>query len=396
MIRRFLVTVGCLTVISGCAAVNSIWPFKPASSDKPKINIEQFQQVAKSPDGDRPPAKVLPDKGSVAGEAAVVPELFKPLHSPEILEYWESITGGSADAPGFAGTLSRAITGGDYIRLVRPVAVCVRGDFVYIVDMGLQLVLRLNRSTGVVERMAELRGVVTGDVADIFVTKDMSFYVTDTFGGRVLFFSPEGRLQRSFTNGLNLVHPVAVMEDEATESVLVADGEFDHILVFNQMGDPYTTLGGRGEEPGKFLNITAMASDGRAFYVAARVGQRIQVLSRQSEYLYSFEQESIRFPLALAVDDRTRLFASDYLDNTIKIYERGRLINSFGGTGVTPGRFKRITDLWLDGDLLYVADSLNGRVQVMKVAGAVPRAVVPAASPSPAVAVPAPLPIKER
>ena len=43
---------------------------------------------------------------------------------------------------------------------------------------------------------------------------------------------------------------------------------------------------------------------------------------------------------------------------------------SAGGMGGGLGRFGRIESLSLDGNLLYVADSVNGRVQVMMVAPA--------------------------
>ena len=149
---------------------------------------------------------------------------------------------------------------------------------------------------------------------------------------------------------------------------IFADGEVDHVLVFNQQGDLYTSIGRRGEEPGEFLNITAMAFTDQEVYVASRVGGKIQVVSRDGEYLYSLEQDVMRFPLSLAVGNG-RVYSSEYMDNTIKIFERGRLVESAGGTGVVPGKFKRITDLWLEDGFLFVVDSLNARIQVMKVTG---------------------------
>ena len=43
----------------------------------------------------------------------------------------------------------------------------------------------------------------------------------------------------------------------------------------------------------------------------------------------------------------------------------GSAPSSSNGHGSAPGRFRRITDLWLDGNVLYVADSLNGRIQML-------------------------------
>jgi DNA-binding beta-propeller fold protein YncE len=297
------------------------------------------------------------------------PEEQPPIRPEDMLVYWETIRGGVTGA--ISGVWARtrdAVAGTNYIQFVRPVALTVRDDYLYVVDAGLEQVLRYHRVTGQIETLLELRGVTAGEVSDIYVTPDYSFYLADTFGSRVLLFDPDGDLQRVFSSRLNLSHPVGVVEEENTGRVLVADGEFDHILVFNQAGGLETAIGGRGEEPGQFLNIQAFATGPNGLYIAARVGQKVQVLDPEGFYLYSLEQESVRFPMAIVSGEDMEVFVSDYLDNTIKLFERGRLVASIGGTGVGPGQFKRVTDLALADGFLYVADSLNGRVQVLRVA----------------------------
>ncbi len=361
-------------IFTGCASVGEFW-----SSSETKQRDEKLAAIIfgneKAEAGQEEDVSeqrsttvdVKTEDAAVAEAEAVVLPAFKSdaeLASQGVLQFWEIISGGRV-----AGSAVVDLLVGDRdIKFIRPTAVCVRGDLVYVVDMGLEAVLRYNRVSGDIDRVLGLSDKVSGDVADIFVSKDLSFYLTDTYGSRVLKFSHNGTLLRIYENKLNLVRPVSVVEDALTDSVLVADGEFDHILVFNQMGDPYTTLGRRGEDPGEFLNITAMKLTSREVYVASRVGGKIQVLSRDGEYLYSMEQNVMRFPLSLEAGSG-RVYASDYLDNTIKIFERGLLVESAGGTGRAPGKFKRITDLWLEDDFLFAVDSLNGRIQVMKVLG---------------------------
>lgn len=296
-----------------------------------------------------------------------------PVPSEEpILTYWETIHGGLVGPKGSMGKVLDVVSGGEVVTFSQPSAITMRDNWLYVVDMGLELVVRIDRISQRVERLLELKGVTKGEIADIYVASDRSFYLTDTYGSRVLHFSAKGRLLRSFQNKLNLVRPVAVGENEATGEILVADGEFDHILLFGPDGTLLAAVGGRGNEPGQFLSLTAMARGPDGFYVGARVGQRIQVLSPGGDYLYSFPQDTVVFPMAMAADSEHRVFVGDYLDNSIKVYERGRFVASIGGTGVEPGRFKRITDLWVDGEFLYVADSLNSRVQVLRIASAQP------------------------
>lgn len=365
------------TILVGCASVDNMWSSSESKQRDEKLAAIIFSDDADlvqplAEEGDVTPESPIPsstntvaDTKSIDNDALPVFKSDAELAKQGKLQFWEIISGGNISS-NWAMDL---LTGDRTIKFVRPTAVCVRGDLVYVVDMGLHAVLRYNRVTGNIDKVLDLGDKVSGDVADIFVAKDLSFYITDTYGSRVLRFSHNGDLQRVYKNKLNLVRPVSVVEDDATGSILVADGEFDHILVFNQVGDPYTTIGRRGEEPGEFLSITAMRLTSENVFVASRVAGKIQVLSRDGEYLYSMEQDVMRFPLSLEVG-AGRIYSSDYLDNTIKIFERGLFVESAGGTGRAPGKFKRITDLWLEDDFLFVVDSLNARIQVMKVVGA--------------------------
>lgn len=346
-------------VFSGCASVKQAatkwWPWG-------KGNDVNSEPMAVADEESRLDDLALPE---------LAPEQAIPTES-DILVYWETIRGGYAGADSRLMSAADKITGGDYIQLVRPVALSVRDRYIYIVDDGLGLVLRYDKTTARMERMLELTGVTSGEAADIHVSRDLSFYVTDTFGSRVLHYSEHGKLLRTFQNKLNMVRPIAVSEDQASGNILVADAYFDHLLVFSPPGELIGAVGGRGDEPGQFLNITTMAAGPDGFYVGARVGQHVQVLSPQGEYLYSLDQSGIVFPFAMAVDENFFVFLGDYIDNTIKVYLRGKYLTSIGHSGVGPGEFKRIADLAVDGGFLYAADSLNGRIQVLKVVEPVP------------------------
>lgn len=323
------------------------------------------------------------DSESVAGQGSSQ-EATAPLAEPAplpgdepILTYWETIYGGLVGSSGAGGKILDVVTGGEFVALSRPTAIAMRDNWLYVVDMGLEMVVRIDRVSQRVERLLELKGVTKDEVADIYVAADRSFYLADTFGSRVLHFNANGRLLRSFQNKLNLVRPVAIGENQTTGEILVADSEFDHVLLFGADGTLLAAVGGRGNEPGQFLNVTAMARGPDGFYVGARVGQRIQALSPAGDYLYSFPQGTVVFPMAMAADDDFRVFVGDYMDNSIKVYERGRFVASIGHTGVEPGLFKRITDLWVDRGFLYVADSLNSRIQVLRIAEAAPAVAEP-------------------
>lgn len=345
---RFTITWSCLTLVlalTGCSTVSAWLPF---GKDKkpPRLVLKTL-----------PGQTAAPQEESQAATPDASQDLT-PAKAADPLVYWEAITG---------GTVGNNITGKIVNRFIRPTAVAVRGDAIYVADAGHELLYRYDQVSGKLAALVDLKIFASGEVSDIYVTQDHFIFITDAAGHKVIAFDPKGSFIRTYENRLNLVDPVAVLVDEQTKNVFVADGEMDHVLLFNENGELLTAMGGRGTEPGRFLNITTMTRGPEGYYIAERIGHHVQVLDQNGTYLYSFAQQGVVFPLAVAADANFRSYVADYLDNSIKVYERGRYITSIGKTGAGPGEFKRITDLWLDNDLLYVADSLNGRIQVMRV-----------------------------
>ena len=259
------------------------------------------------------------------------------------------------------------LTGLKYVRFVRPVQVAARGNFVFVVDAGSQLLYRYDLSSDQLKVVMDLKGVTAGEVSDIYVYQDHSLLLVDPDSARVLHFNSNGQLIRVIEDSLNLIRPVAVTYDEQMGRLLIADGSSDDILVFTSTGQLQGVIGARGLSDGQFLNITAITTGGAGIYVTARLGHRVQVMGRDGTHVDTFQPDTVVFPLAVAVDRGLNAFVSDYLDNSIKVFRDGLFLESIGGSGSGPGRFKLISDLWYDGGFLYAVDSLNGRVQILRV-----------------------------
>jgi hypothetical protein len=320
--------------------------------------------------------------------AAAVPTPLTP-ENPWL--YPLEIVGGGYNGNAFIGNVET--------RLRRPTAVAERDHDLYIVDADQEALYQYDTITRRMSVLKDLRAMATAgpkpfmsvtpgvnvldelqggeaiDITAIYVAGDHSYYLADGFGRRVLHFSHDGQLLQTFHDALNLGRPVAINVDETSGDVYVADGLFDHILVFNGAGDLWRAMGERGLDDGEFLNITAMTRGPEGVYVTARLGKRGQVLDQATgRFLYAFQDNTLAFPNGIAVDVNGRAYVSDFLDNSIKIFEHGRLLATVGGTGGSPGRFKGITGLTLGNGFLYVADSLNGRIQVFRTTTGVPPA----------------------
>lgn len=313
----------------------------------------------------------MPEKTGQASRAASPPTTYTRPGDPEILVVMEPIAGGRQEMPnGAVGEFARIIVGaGNTIRFLNPVAVGGVKDQMIIVDAGAHAVYRYNLTTNVIQSLAQAGGQFVGDPMGIAVESDLSFYVADPVGKQVLYFDPNGNLIRRFADAANLARPVGVAVDEARGQLFVADGSYSHIVIFSKAGQAMSAIGGRGRGPGKFGIITAITKGKNSLFVADRLQLPLQEIDFDSgAFRFSAGQGQIVWPTAIVVDKRNRIFVSDRSDNTIKVFDDIRLIATIGGNGYAPGRFRQVTSMWLsDQDVLYVADSLNHRIQMFRV-----------------------------
>ncbi len=285
-----------------------------------------------------------------------------------ILEFVEIIKGGSQAFGGVSGQFARLMLGSDdEIRFKRPIAVGGIDNFLYIVDEDPRVVYIYDLEARKISVLGNIAVHFVGNPGNIYVAQDYSFYIVDVGGKQVLHFSQDGELLTNFKDPANLSRPIDVIVDEVTQEVLVADGSYSHIVVFNQAGIAKTLIGKRGNTVGTFRAITAIARGAAGLYVLDRLEMPIQVLNMQGRFEFAFGESEQVYPTSISISSEQMVFVSDRSDNTIRIYKNRVLIGKVGTGGAAPGRFRLITSLSVVGDLLYVADSGNRRVQVFRI-----------------------------
>lgn len=268
-----------------------------------------------------------------------------------------------------SGTDREWLVGGQPNRLLQPVSVAARGQLVYILDAGSRQLLRYDAALDRMTQVRSLQGVLSGDEADLFLHRDLSFYIADADGARVLHFDSSGRLLRTIEDRVAIGRPVSVVADDRSGYLFVADGFNDDVIVFNPAGRITGSIGIRGQGPGRFLGITALAQGPSGYYIGTRYGPaRVQHMGHDGAFRESFEKDTVIFPTSIAAGPDGRVYVADYMRDDIKVYEGARLIGTIGGHGSAPGRFRRITKVWVDQGHLYVADSLNRRIQILTLA----------------------------
>ena len=278
-----------------------------------------------------------------------------------LLTHWSTLTGARVSAlPDPLSPFARKPDFSGNLQWISLAAVAARGNYVFVADAGRRKIYRYDTAQQSMTSFADYAGGAMGNIA---VASDLSLYVADIGSQKVLHYSVDGRLLRSFDNALEIARPVGVLVDASNGEVLVADSLRNHVVVFNSLGRVLSVL--RSDES---RSIEALASGPDGLYLVDRVGRKIVVIGRDGRDRYTFGSGLLKMPGVIAVDRFNRVFVSDSFDNTIKVFENGELLTSFVGGGAVPPSFNRITGLWVEQNMLHVADSVHARIQIFRIA----------------------------
>ncbi|GAB3651629.1 NHL repeat-containing protein [Ramlibacter alkalitolerans] len=290
-----------------------------------------------------------------------------PEPTSRLLTPWLSINGGwrvEAQVP-IQG--ARPTTGGR-IMFVQPTGVAARGDVLLVADSGARTIWRADRPRDSVAPLTAFTGGVADHGTSMQLGADFMAWVALPAQHAVVQYDLRGRQVRRWSDEFEAPRPVAVAVPEDRSEILVGDSATSRIVVFDPLGRVQRILGGR--RPAALQSVAAMALGPRGLYVLDRLGQQVVVLDRAGVAVEVIGEQHLVQPRALAVDASGRVFVSDDADQRIKVFRGEQLLASVGGAGNGPNRFGRIESLAVDGNLLYVADSTNARVQVLMVAPA--------------------------
>lgn len=188
-------------------------------------------------------------------------------------------------------------------------------------------------------------------------------FVIDLDGGGARRWTIEG-LQR----------PAGVAYDAGANRFYVTDGVAHCVFVLDGEGKLLRTIGGRGNEVGRFNfpSHAAVGADG-SLYVADSLNVRVQRFSAEGEPLAAFGRKGdaagdLSLPKGVAVDPDGNVWVVDaHFENVQAFTPDGKLLLALGGEGRGPGQFWLPAGACIDSRRrLWIADSYNRRVQVFQ------------------------------
>jgi sugar lactone lactonase YvrE len=293
---------------------------------------------------------------------AVLPALLSPLMTLTGAWRADPVAGNVPGLPPLPGqplppAFPRA--GTTRLNLQVPVAVAARNDTVMIADMGLRQLLRLDRSRDVLVPLA----AIPKDIGQsLYAAADGSAWLAEPSTGLVRQIDRNGRALRTFRDERFAASPVAVVvPPRGGNDVFVADAALAHIAVFNTFGRVFRRFG-----QGLLNSVVAMTDGPLGLYVVDRAAQLVRIFDLDGTERTSLGEAILALPKSIAVDAAGRVFVADEADGAIHVFIDNDPVAKFTGTGAA--RLMRIDAIAVDGNLLYVADSVSSRVQILLIA----------------------------
>lgn len=244
-----------------------------------------------------------------------------------------------------------------YVALQRPTSLSLRGNDIYIADSGLHRIYRYDRTQHTLTPFATNTPVDAN--TSLYVSSDGSVYVTNPNFNEVLHFNRDGTSLPSLISPGNLVRPVCVTVDESNGLVLVADGQFNQVIVFDHWGMVLSII---NLQQVKSIGAMNIGPDG--IYILDRLAKRVVVLRRDGSFLYALNTGTAS---AMTVNHDNLLFVGDSSRHSIQVYRNRNVLAKITASDIGPDSLNSIDALTTDGIWLYIADRLRSRVQIMQI-----------------------------
>jgi sugar lactone lactonase YvrE len=205
----------------------------------------------------------------------------------------------------------------------------------------------------------------------VAAAKDGRVFVTDTAARRVFVFNPvEKSVGFIGESGAGKISkPVGVAVDDAG-TVFVADATLKRVFGYALDGHMSIAIGHDGE----LQNPSGLAIDRQRNQLYVADAKKHQVLCYSSEdgrFIRALgkrgtEQGEFNFPTNLAVDRQGRLYVADTLNFRVQIFDAsGAFVKSIGSQGDGPGHLNRAKGVGVDSEgNIYIADTSFNNFQV--------------------------------
>ncbi len=273
-------------------------------------------------------------------------------------------------------------------QLAYPTALVLSDKFVFVLDRNNNRIVVVDRATltqvstfGSVgsgnSRFASPRGMGRHPSQPLIAVADTSNHrvIVLRFNEQTGALSFERTIGQYGDDAGDLIYPYDVAFDPIG-NLYVADHGHHCVKMFTSEGVHISTIGEWGDHDGEFKGPEGIEVDRNGIiYVSDTDNSRIQAFSGAGMLLWKTGSlgsgdGEFQDPVGLRMDYMDRMIVADAVNNRFQYFTPDlKFMATFGSQGVLPGEFKLPNDIApaIGTNLLFVADTYNHRIQVLKV-----------------------------
>ena len=261
-----------------------------------------------------------------------------------------------------------AIAGEKDTGMIRPYAVSAYRQRLLVGDPGMHAVHFFDRGRRSYKLISSLGEDALSSPVGVAQSEDRLF-LSDSALGKVFILNRKGELIHSIAG---LERPTGLAFDTASKRLYVADTLAHRILVFDPDGQPLFEFGTRGIGDGEFNFPSHIFISAGRLLVNDNMNFRVQAFNADGKFLSLFGTHgdgsgSFSQPKGLAADSDGNIYVAGATIDRVQVFSaQGDFLLAFGSKGSGAGQFKMPTGVTIANDTVYVADSLNRRVQVFQ------------------------------
>jgi hypothetical protein len=200
-------------------------------------------------------------------------------------------------------------------------------------------------------------------------------YISDPIVGLVLVYDSKGKFLRylgEVGEGESYFQsPTGIAVEKPTGHIYVCDTARHMVIVLDNQGHILGHFGKRlgGNGPGDFRYPSRVLIAGEELVVLDAGNSRLQILNLSGSYRREIRIPELSADTGLALDAQKKLYVSNLQLDAIDVFSyEGHFLYRFGRIGAASGEFNRPSGMCVEsGNLLYVADIQNKRVQMFQI-----------------------------
>lgn len=202
------------------------------------------------------------------------------------------------------------------------------------------------------------------------MTSKGTLLVMDAEEGRMYRFDADGRPLGALEANTRFYKPRGLSIDKS-DNLFIADTGGSRIVKLDADGNVALSLDQRGKGPGQFDQpCDAIGDPSGEIWVSDCVNGRIQLFGPDGTFKLQFAippSDPLNGARLALGPDQTLYVAASTAHKVLKFSRTGQAQGDFGSEGREAGQFRIPTGIMFAGTAIWVADTLNGRVQKLQI-----------------------------